>query len=379
MASGKTELAELDPLSFVQKLKDLSAALRLTWDYAAFVLAMGIGAVFLSTLVPYPFWARVTEHVGMGLIVAAVAVVLAEWGAHYRPGLRMLSEVKAMKDMVGVVALEGALRATIRGGRRESEEAAVQHLKELALYLRRLHDDGDWAQEGYWEYLNWLLNYTTRHAKRLSDASAQLRLSADSGGEYRIQALSAAEITDTILAEQMEKLPPRGKYSIVSDIESWRSQKLKKLHEASKFAVARGVKIRRIFVLAREGEFATMGEEARKVLKAHLDIAQEWSVQGTGSYQIRVLPLHETEQMPGLVPQFAASLLKEHFGVFEQPEADHCIRIRVAAQDLSDLRIGGLARGSSDLDDFDRLWDVLTEVTSDSVDALVTEWDAAYH
>src|SRR4051812_8519682 len=43
---------------------------------------------------------KLLEHLGMGFIVAAIAVLFYEWGAHIKDSLRLSAELKALREAV---------------------------------------------------------------------------------------------------------------------------------------------------------------------------------------------------------------------------------------------------------------------------------------
>jgi hypothetical protein len=347
-------------------------AVKAKWQYALLGGVVGTCLILLASLVEYLShrWgqgvgedlfgliATIVEHIGMGIIVAAVAVVLYEWGAHYKDSMKLSAELKDLKDAVGQFALDGALQAMVHSDIPGHDEEMVRDLKKLITSHQQLLEHGDWARKGYARYLALLLRNATQNAERLCAVSTSKHDDPDAV-EYHIEVLSPAVLTDSMLAEQMMRLPNGGRYSIASNVGSWSKGRLERLSTASEDAVRnRGVTIRRIFVLTeREPHFTTFAD-AREVLGAHLRYAGEW-IGGTGAYMVKLLDSEMLNRVPREHRRAAESLFNEHFGIFDRPDRDLCIRVEVNEPDLSDLRIGGVVRGSKAMQRFDAVWKTL--------------------
>jgi hypothetical protein len=347
-------------------------ALKAKWKYALAGGVVGTSLILFAALVEYLShrWgqgvgedifrlvATILDHIGIGILVAAVAVVLYEWGAHYKDYRKLTSELKELKDAVGKVALDGALQAIFRSDIPKHDESMIRDLKSFIDSHQNLLEHGDWGRKGYARYLALLLHNATQNAVRLCAVSTSKPDQQDAV-DYRIEVLSPAVLTDCMLAEQMMRLPTGGRYSIASNVGSWSKGRLKTLSEASEDAVRnRGVTIRRIFVLTEREPHYTTFADAGEVLGAHLRYAGEW-IGGTGAYMVKLLDSEMLERIPREHRRAAESLFNEHFGIFDRPDRDLCIRVEVNEPDLSDLRIGGVVRGSKAMQRFDAVWKAL--------------------
>jgi hypothetical protein len=149
----------------------------------------------------------------------------------------------------------------------------------FVLSLKDLGEHGDWAREGYVCYLGALLHIATKNAHPLCKLSTQLQDDKGATAEWHVDVPSPAELTDIMLAEQMKRLPTSGKYSVVSNAESWKGGQLVKLHRESEIGVKKtGVKIRRIFAMADRHvhRLGVKRDEVKRMFKQHLAASQAW-------------------------------------------------------------------------------------------------------
>jgi hypothetical protein len=197
-------------------------------------------------------------------------------------------------------------------------------------------------------------------------------------GEYSLNVLSATAATDHMLAEQMNRLPEGGTYSVVSNVGSGLKNQLQRLDSESKLAVVdRGVEIKRIFVIGdRQAHRQTTGEAISQVLGDHLKKAKEWK--GSGSYQVKLLdqPALDTLLEKLSDSEAAEFIFEHHFGIFARREEELCIRVEVRRSDLSDLRVRGLPETSEEICYFNDVWRALPALTPEIIDAAVVGWQA---
>ena len=355
------------------------------------------------------------EHLGMGFIVAAIAVLFYEWGAHIKDAVlitkgaiqvagqlkdnvtdvaqsvqhlqeqttavtkitgsanRILNRLDEMSNPVVERALTATLEQALRG---PTNRPIVEDLVKFVLSLKDLGEHGDWAREGYVCYLGALLHTATKNAHPLCKLSTQLQDEKGATAEWHVDVPSPAELTDIMLAEQMKLLPASGRYSVVSNAGSWQGGQLVKLHRESEIAVKkRGVKIRRIFAMAdrHAHRLGVKRDEVKRMFKQHLAASQAWKSK-SGSYGVKLLDSASLSVLDPRLREPAQSLLERHFGVFQRPGERHCVRVGVSSPNLADLKISGLAPGSEELTDFDDVWHALPELTVRQIDDAVDRW-----
>jgi hypothetical protein len=404
--------------------EQLITAWSTAWPYVLTGVAVGVVLVIGAFEIPHKegtiadVMSRLVEHLGMGFIVAAIAVLFYEWGAHIKDAVRITSQAKEVADQLkenvaGVSRtveglqsqttealritanveeilaqldeftnplLEHALRATLtRALRAPISQDIVEDLGRFVLSLKELEEAGDWARDGYISYLGALLHNATRNADPLCKLSTQLRVRDAHGvaAEYRVAVLHPAALTDIMLEQQMCRLPASGKYSVVSNAGSWRSDQLSKLHAASEKAVKeQGVEIRRIFVLVNRGphRFRVNAKEVRHVLTTHFRSSEEW-VGGSGFYQVKVLDAAAMEDLNTRIFEASEEICAKHFGVFEHPGGGHCLRVEVTSPDLADLRIAGLNPNSKELQNFESVWKALPPLTKVVLEEALMRWE----
>src|SRR5207248_574687 len=111
------------------------------------------------------------------------------------------------------------------------------------------------------------------NAPQLAELSSQLRIEPTSGVKRKVGVLTPAELVDTILAEQISRLPRGGRYNVVTNPQDWQEGQFTRVFQESKLAAeTRGVAIRRIMVLADRGpnRFGGDRSEVERILKLHL-------------------------------------------------------------------------------------------------------------
>ena len=374
------------PLSVRQKLRDLLPAIRETWFYAA----CGIGGGLLLAIMAlglehggHPDLSLLSEHLGMGLIVAGFAVVMYEWGGHFKPGLKLSAELDAIRTAVGFDALERALVVLLQGENGEHDRELHDELTHLVTQVQRLYSAGDWACYGYAQYLCEILKDAGRNAESLSEVSTKLRANPASNASYAVQVHSPSTLSDIMLAEQMKRLPEGGSYHVVSNLGAWAGERLSRLHAASELAVARGVTIHRIFVLTHTGTHGSNRgtEQLKEVLLAHLAAMNSWKRKdGKPGYEVRIFESPRYVELlsdRGLAPA-VNTVWTEHFGMFAHPGENHLVLVQVNEPDLSDLQISGLKLDSSRIKRFEQVWQALqnTRLSKELIKEAAERWPA---
>jgi hypothetical protein len=375
------------PPSFARKkLQDLRAAIQETWFYAACGIGGGLLLALLSLALEHaehPDLGLLAEHLGMGLIVAGFAVVMYEWGGHFKPGLKLSAELDAIRAAVGFDALDRALHALLKGENGEHDRELHDELTHLVTQVHSLYSAGDWACYGYAQYLCEMLKDTGRNAESLSEVSTKLRANPASNASYAVQVHSPSTLSDIMLAEQMKRLPEGGSYRVVSNLGAWAGERLSRLHAASELAVARGVTIHRIFVLTHTGTHGSNRgtEPLKEVLNAHLAAMNGWKRKdGKPGYEVRIFePARYVElQSDRSLSPAVNTVWTEHFGMFANPGENHLVLVQVNEPDLSDLQISGLKLDSIRIKRFGQVWQALqsTRLSKDLIKEAAERWPA---
>jgi hypothetical protein len=222
-----------------------------------------------------------------------------------------------------------------------------------------------------------MLENLADNAEKLRNVSVGLRQNPGAAAAYHVIVQQPAVLTDIMLAEQMRRLPPGGKYSISSNPGAWHATQLEELQRASREAVESGVLIRRIFVLAHgDGPHSLrFSPEARKIITAHLEDAVEWTSSQQGRYEIKILDAVFRNQIRQFDTGAVDFIFTTHFGVFEWPGAKHAVQVQVSNPDLSDLTITGLRAESTHLRNFESVWRHLPTITPQIVKECLTRWE----
>jgi hypothetical protein len=313
------------------------------------------------------------EHIGMGFIVASVAVLLYEWVGHWNDPLDISAELKAIRVAVERNALYDVVYANLRGTG-EKREILTQAISSIVERFRDLSSDGDWGKEVYIKFLREVLVNLRENAAELFGASDQTK--GIVLREYGIVLYPPAQRTSTVLADLMRRLSEDSKYSATSDLASWKNHQLKEFFDESLAAAEkRKVIIRRIFILDQDTVLNDDSfDEAEATINKHLEATKR-----PGScYQVRLLDEPTVHQIKSKCDdeRAAVHVYKTHVGIFEHAEHERCIRVRVHQEDLDRLYFAALPRNSDEMRQFDDVWVHLETLTSEKLALAITKWKA---
>lgn len=315
--------------------------------------------------IPWGVSAVVFEHLGIGLIVAAIAVFFYEWGAHIKKTIergdrlakamdlfnkmksneqrsdeltRAVHEVDGMLTILntqtraneaaaatGKQALERGLNIVIGGVRTPTDAFESQVLREavancgqLIFAIESLRITGTWPNYRYIKFLSDLLKETVgENAEKFSTLYKTRK-----GEQHFMVPPNAAEMADAILATQIEAIVDGDSYDVISDLGSWDKKQLAKLHRATSHAVnERDVCVRRVFNLydlprpfKSAKEMRDAKENISSILNDHLLNSREWKGKnGRGCYQIKIL---KREAFQNLKRKYGIEKAELHFGIF---------------------------------------------------------------
>jgi hypothetical protein len=319
----------------------------------------------------------VFEHLGIGLIVAAIAVFFYEWGAHIKETVdlssRLTGAVEHTKRMMEAIRMNerlGELNARraedrlaysldtlIGGANRSGDEkpeyldSAISNCKNLVLALASLQKRNDWASE---QYVTFISNHIHKVVGHNADAFSKLH---EKKGEQTFNVPpTAAQMADEILAAQMQSVNSGGRYDVISDLPSWQGGQLALLNSATKYAIEeKSVQVRRVFNLIRGTPQGT-----KQLLLKHLDYSDRWkSKTGQGGYEVRILSAKGYEKLKSR--GYSIKKIEDaHLGIFS--DGSDKVRFKVTEPDLSDMLLSkDPDRVKPEMEMFEAVWRVAAQ------------------
>jgi hypothetical protein len=299
-------------------------------------------------------FAFILEHLGIGFIVAAIAVFFYEWGAHIKETVdlssRLSSSIEHTKEMMNAIRMNERLselnvkRAeerlgycldTLIGGASNSGAEKPKYLtdaicncKNLILALASLQSHDTWGRE---QYVTFISNQIEKVVGQ--NAEAFSKLYEKKGEQHFTFPPTAAQMADEILALQMHSLNTDGKYDVISDLPSWMGNQLSLLNRATKAAIEEhGVQCRRVFNLIRGTPKGT-----KQQLLRHLQSSEQWRGKGAnGGYEVRILSVAGYEKLKARGYP-SKRIVDAHFGIFIKGK--NFVRFKVTEADLSDMEL----------------------------------------
>lgn len=351
-------------------------------------MAIGLGLIAISTYKMELFgWilsehardivATALEHIGMGFIVAAIAVVFYEWSAHFKEFLQLSTQLTELKGAIGEKALGDALKTYIRTGDAVNDGKIIAAVTDIVSGLKRLQDEGDWTQMGFQRFVVTMIENVSANTNRFVELSTRLRKDSGNTNTYGVVVHNPAELVDTILAEQLRGLPAAGRYSVVTNVHDWWEGSFPNVLEQSRAAFDRGVDVRRILVLAKVGANAYSGErsEIERILNTHS--AGELNTYSAGDYRVRVFDDEARKELKRIKMKHADAadeIFLHHFAIMDNRQSDHCLRIEASEPGLSEFRLGGMARGARLMECFDLVWANLPDLDRAKAKQILERW-----
>jgi hypothetical protein len=393
-------VTQAPPPGYVRRFID---AVREVIRYVLFGLVVGSVLVWLSTwakevlgLIFVPriaeLGAKLLEHVGMGFIVAAIAVLFYEWRAHLKAVERVSSELTALREAVAAQALDGALRVYVDTGDGEHDREVIAAITGILENLKKLQDRGDWTQKGFQRFITAMIRNVSMNAETLATLSGPHRTASARAASYNVVVHTPVQLVDIILAEQVGRLPNGGKYRVVTNPLDWQEGQFIELRKVSALAVAKGILVRRILVLTDSGPNAYAGphSEIARILDMYAgdsEIARLLDVEphlgdarpptsGIG-YSFKVLDEYERKHIGKLKDDAGGNLVINHFAVIECPGKDYCLEVSANDPALFDFQLKGVRPNSARIGWFDLVWEKLPELDSAKIQEILARWKAA--
>lgn len=354
--------------SFIDFWKRFAQAIKDVLWYMLAGLVLGTLLVWASTFIHDKFIERMVEHVGMGFIVAAIAIVFYEWRAHMKEIRELMVDLRGLTDPMASDAIQRALKIYLPSI--EIRESMVKIIDEL----KRLQASGDWAQQGHQRFILSMIQNVERNAADLAGISS--KLAAGSNASAKLNLLPPVTHVGKLLAAQVQLLPLGGQYNVVAIPNDWHRRQLDALFAECRQAAEKGVEIRRLFVVTNSGEnrFEFNAAELRKILDPHVTAASE-----SGSrYVVKVMDASARQQLreeDSEIDDAAEKIFTSHFAIIEHPNAAYCLLIKANDRTLSDVQVESIARAEDNhLLWFRLVWGKLPELDKAKLDEICRRW-----
>jgi hypothetical protein len=206
--------------------------------------------------------------------------------------------------------------------------------------------------------------------------------------------LDAAQIAGRLLAAQMKQLQSGSSYDSATKLRLWRSGNLAYFFEKTEQAIARGARVRRIFVVcemrvdgAREYQRKSEIDTIVRILRSHLDLASRHPSSNTsdataGSYEVRVFGWEELEKVGRLTGETPEPIcLGDPVGLFRILDGERSQLLKFVSRepDLSEVEFGLVEESDRDVQRFEVMWKAsqaspLSAQRIDEIEAQLTQW-----
>jgi hypothetical protein len=364
----------------------------------------GLVLVLIAELLGWPgkwwhiMWLSL-EHVGLGLMVASIAVFGYEWRSHVKQVVDLSEELQqSIKDLArirkelrtkhGRQLLDPSLRVYLG----EDNKSLCRTLIEFVEAVAEIQDEEEYnefhASDAYtMDLKKKYISVMERLFRRFVLTNAlQFQKVVDGGeGHFKVPP-TPGELADMILAAQMSTMVKNDGYDVVSDIPSWRDNRLKIFRRVSVVQIRNGVKVRRVFNLFKHGppspHSASYKEECNKTIKTlrdHVESARLLSKWTSHKYEVRVFWEDELKAAMVADHDFEDDEFREaHFGLFKQyKEPKKIIRYNVRRENLSDMLLNWDPDGiERDKELFDLMWNKAAPLEEELINNIERTWAA---
>ena len=302
---------------------------------------------------------RISTHLGVGLIVAAIAVFGYEWGSEVKNALVLGWGLRRVLVLTGRSAIKDNLRILLPDDKplRDDLLAFID-----ATVMLRKH--GDWARDAYLQLLTGFSAALARAARSVSSLSTASKLDGRSDNPFSLSFPEPAHLADIVLSGLMARLGKNDEYYAVSNARIWPPLHL--FHEAHKDAIRRGASIRRIFVIFDDSDLVLSPDDTITIIYTHFAESCKWKAKtfhSKASYQMKVMTRAKYHD---LAPDLERLL---HFGAFQMSAGD-TILFDVKTHDLSSFVVShGELHEQSRI--FDQLWHSLPPADENRIRSLL--------
>jgi hypothetical protein len=365
----------------------------------------GLLLVVMGELLSRPGkWERIPslslEHVGLGLIVSSIAVFGYEWRSHVKQVVDLSEELqRSIKDVArirqelrtkhGEQLLDPSLRVYLGEDNKSLCRTLIEFVEAVSEIQDEEEQDEFRVNDGYiMDLKKKYIGVMERLFRRfvLTNALQFQKVVGGGEGHFKVPP-TPEELADMILAAQMSTMVKNDGYDVVSDIPSWRDDRLKSFKRVSIVQIRKGVKVRRVFNLFKHGppnpNSASYKEECNKTIKTlrdHLEsstLLSKWTIHK--GYEVRVFWENELERTRDAGHDFEDDEFREaHFGLFKQyKEPEKIIRYNVRRENLSDMLLNWDPDGiERDIDLFGLMWRKASPLDEKVIKEIESRWTA---
>jgi hypothetical protein len=357
-----------------------SPTLKSYWPYSGLGLTIGILLLTIQYLLARAaspsadLVLRLVEHLGVGFIVASIAVFFYEWGSEEKNTKDLNHQLTALIEAEGEKALAMSLETLLAGQANPTPahvKSLVANIQSLVKAVSGIQRKGTWAKREHVTLVSKLLeDVVVFNAWSLSSIVEPGQYHQEPGDYHFRVPPTGGQVAGMILAAEMRSLDENDSYDTISHLTAWKHEQLSELHSETNEAVKRGAKVRRVFNLVREYDETVTAEEATATLTKHLQDSAGWSThQGERGYEVKVLGQAEFNKV---AEKFRQRLRQAHFGIFVH--GNERLRVKVERSDLADMIMSQhLGMTDADRDLFDDAWRVGTTLTAESIGKIIDE------
>lgn len=262
-----------------------------------------------------------------------------------------------LPQAIGSEELMDSLRGLLKAAENPDNshlKAALASLSTLSAILRKFQDDRTWDKDVCVGIISSLLDKLVNKNAKVLESFVKHKHSA-------IEPLQAEAITSSILSELMKRMEAGDRYDVISDLSSWRDGRLFEFWAQTGEAVARGVRVRRVFNLMLLPQFRALKNVELEILKQHIRESEAWNRKYEGQYSVRLFSRQDYRRTRkfSTAPELERRKIEAaQFGIFSHGNEDQTI-VEVRQYDLSELVLWKAAGvdAQDHLKLFEQIWD----------------------
>jgi len=299
------------------------------------------------------------HHLSVGFFVSSIAVFFYEWGSHAKSALRLSQELGHLLQKQGEASVESGMRGMFK---EPKDKELLKHHREFIGALRKLDQKKNRGREADVAFLTLFVEHAAKFGGQLLTLRRHL-WGAEPGDELGRQFhldFTKFDYADKILLNWMNLLGKGDSYVTMSNPRTWSALKSGHFKEAGVRAVARGAKMRRIFIMGRSDDQHST-EDLRNLI-GHYQFAVSSEKQGDGSYEIQIAAPTVFEPL-GVKPE------DQHYGIFTahfapDPEKERmAVAFKVVGAEVENFELVAVGRGGKLERNFEDIWASLQSST----------------
>ncbi len=221
---------------------DLTGAIARSWWRVVIALLAGILLVINKDEIANHTVASISEHIGIGLIVAGIAVFGYEFRSTARELLERIDRLQLLIDIRGKDALAQSLAELLPDARHSDNAALRTTVHDVVCKMHWVETANPWNVNLYVSLMSAILEAAAINVK-IVDSQAQEQYWCT------LRLPTPESIADAMLSALMLALGPNDKYDVLSDFTSWDGSKLTRLAKANDKKSMEGISIRRVFCI----------------------------------------------------------------------------------------------------------------------------------